>query len=119
MYVHIYTCIHPYLHIHRHVYTHTYTATHTHIHIHIYTQASLTLAVWLAIFVIYGCLSEQRMTFWTALYFAVSAISTGSAESLALIGPDTPHGNRVYFDEFNQARLAVFFLWNFVIVESE
>jgi hypothetical protein len=66
------------------------------------TQAFLLLLLWLAVFVAYGCLSEQRMSFWTALHFAVSAISTGSAGSLALIGPDTPQGNAVFYDEFNQ-----------------
>ena len=85
-----------------------------HTYIPTYTQSCFALVCWLSVFVIYGCCSEQRMTFWTALYFAVSAISTGSAQSLAVLGPDTPTGNRIYFDEFNQ--VWCFDVWHMVVL---
>jgi hypothetical protein len=81
--------------------------THTYTHKNTNTQALTLLCIWMTFAIIYGCLSTQRMSFLTALLFAVSSVSTdGCLELIELLGPDTPHGARVTLEEFDPANWA-------------
>jgi hypothetical protein len=57
-------------------------------------KSIIALNLWIAIGIIYGCFSLQRMTFLTAYYFSVTAIATGGLEGIKYLGEmtDTPKG---------------------------
>lgn len=48
-------------------------------------RALMMILMWISVGILYGVLSQQKMTFITALYFAVSSISTAGLESPKLI----------------------------------
>lgn len=48
-------------------------------------RALMLIAVWITVGILYGALSQQKMTFITALYYAVTAVSTAGLEAPKLI----------------------------------
>lgn len=67
-------------------------------------KAVTFLSTWVSIGIVYGMFSSQQMTFLTALYFAVTSISTAGLEGLKpftelsdRIGPD----NNILVNEFD------------------
>jgi hypothetical protein len=48
-------------------------------------RALWMILLWIAVGILYGVLSEQKMTFITALYYAVTAVSTAGLEAPKLI----------------------------------
>jgi len=60
------------------------------------------MIVWIAVGVIWGMLSTQRMSFLTAFYFSVSSISTAGNEPILSLGPDAPNGAQVKLLQVDQ-----------------
>jgi len=77
-------------------------------------QAVLSLSFWIAIGVIYGMFSEQRMSFLTALYFAVTSVSTAGLEGLKGLGPDTDEGAEIPFNDIHGGHF--FFVSIYVVI---
>jgi len=66
-----------------------------------WVRSVLALISWLVVGALYGTQTNQRMSFVTGLYFAVSSVSTGGLESIKLLGDDTPSGDvRLQLNEF-------------------
>lgn len=59
-----------------------------------WVTAAAIFVFWTTVGVLWGTLGNQRMTFFTALYFSVSSISTAGLESVKPLGKstDTPQG---------------------------
>jgi len=79
-------------------------------------RACCFIIIWVSIGILYGCLSNQRMTFLTALYFSVSSMSTGGLEGLKYLGPmtDTPRGAALNIDEFPGGNFAFVSFYLFI-----
>lgn len=78
-------------------------------------KAVIAFASWVAIGVLYGMLSEQRMTFLTALYFAVSSISTAGLESLKPLGKDNDEiGAEIDWHELSDWHFAFVFFFTVI-----
>eukprot|EP00283_Hemiselmis_rufescens_P006555 CAMPEP_0173429298 /NCGR_PEP_ID=MMETSP1357-20121228/8041_1 /TAXON_ID=77926 /ORGANISM="Hemiselmis rufescens, Strain PCC563" /LENGTH=895 /DNA_ID=CAMNT_0014393455 /DNA_START=110 /DNA_END=2794 /DNA_ORIENTATION=- len=80
-------------------------------------KACLAFTVWVFTGVLFGCFSEQRMTFLTGLYFSVTSIATAGLEGLAPLGPDTggPEGVALpSIDDINEGHW--FFMTQFLML---
>jgi len=78
-------------------------------------KAVFAFASWVAFGIIYGMLSNQRMTFLTALYFAVSSISTAGLEALKPLGNDNDEiGAEIEWNELEDWHFAFVFFFTVI-----